>query len=148
MPVFAQERGRGSADAARERFDGILKGFGVAAALGLVVFANLILRLTYGQTFVAAAPAVAWTGIGLVPWLVNNARKMHLYSSGRERVALQWSAVALAVQTVGCLVLVPEFGAVGAAAAMAVGEAVVWLPLRLHEKATMSAPFAAMESLS
>jgi O-antigen/teichoic acid export membrane protein len=144
MPVFAQELGR--SDAARERFDGILRYFGVAAACGLVVLAQPILALTYGQSFVTAAPAVIWTALGLMPWLANNARKMHLYSSGQERVALRWSAVALVVQTAGCLIVVPGFGAAGAAAAMLAGEAVVWLPLRLHEAATIVARPPILES--
>jgi O-antigen/teichoic acid export membrane protein len=90
----------------------------------------MILRLTYGGSFASAAPALAWIGVGLVPSLVNNARKVYLYASGRERAAVQWTAVSLGVQALGSLALIPSFGASGAASAMAIGEAAVWWPLR------------------
>ncbi len=41
-------------------------------------------------------------GLGLVPALVNSSREVFLYATGREREALRWGAVALAVQTAGC----------------------------------------------
>jgi O-antigen/teichoic acid export membrane protein len=64
-----------------------------------------------------------------VPSLVNNARKVYLYASGRERIAVLWTAVSVGVQAIGSLALIPSFGAAGAACAMALGEATVWWPL-------------------
>ena len=54
---------------------------------------------------------------------------VYLIANDRERVALRWSSVALAIQVFGCAALIPLFGAAGAAAGMAIGEAAVWLPL-------------------
>ncbi len=73
-----------------------------------------------------------------MPWIFNTNRKMHLYASGRERVALRWSAVALAIQTLGCVILIPRLGALGAAVALVIGEAVVWLPFRVEDIAGAS----------
>ena len=55
---------------------------------------------------------------------------MYLYAAGAERAAVRWSAVALVVQVVSCAAMVPSFGAAGAAAGLAIGEALVWWPLR------------------
>ena len=138
MPVFAHELQSGGAQWARPKFAMMLRVFAVAAAAGLILFAAPIVRLTYGSPFVDAAIPLGWIGIGLLPWVANNGRKMQLYASGRERVALRWSAIALGVQALGCIVLIPRFGAQGAALALAAGEALVWWPLRTQESASTS----------
>ena len=61
---------------------------------------------------------------------MNSGRKVSLYAAGRERDAVRWSAAALAIQVVACALLIPRFGAAGAALAMAAGELAVWWPLR------------------
>jgi O-antigen/teichoic acid export membrane protein len=133
MPVFAHELQSGGSQSARPKFAGLLRAFATVAAGGLVLFALPIVRLTYGSMFVDAATPLAWIGIGLLPWVANNGRKMHLYASGRERVAVRWSAIALGIQTLGCIILSPRFGAQGAVIALAIGEAFVWWPLRAEE---------------
>jgi O-antigen/teichoic acid export membrane protein len=133
MPVFAHELKSGGGQSSRSKFAGLLRGFAVLAACVLVLFALPIVRLTYGSMFVDAAAPLAWIGIGLLPWVANNGRKMHLYASGRERVAVRWSAIALGIQALGCVILSPRFGAQGAVIALAIGEAVVWWPLRAEE---------------
>jgi O-antigen/teichoic acid export membrane protein len=94
-----------------------------------VLFAGPAVSLTYGREFAAAIVPLVWIGIGLVPTLVNSGRKVYLYASGLEGAAVKWSAVALALQAAGCALLIPSLGAAGAAAALALGEAVVWWPL-------------------
>ena len=138
MPVFARELQEGRPESVRWKFDSMLRAFAFAAAVGLVVLATPIVRMTYGPTFTAASPALAWIGVGLVPWLINTNRKMHLYASGRERAALRWSAASLAIQSVGCVVLIPRLGAMGAAVALLIGEAFAWLPLRAEDTVTAS----------
>ena len=98
--------------------------------------------MTYGPAFAAAAWPLAVAGLGLVPALVNSSREVFLYATGREREALRWGAVALAVQTAGCALLIPAFGASGAMAALAAGEAAVWLPLRVAARGVPAAPGA------
>jgi len=133
MPVFAHEQQHGRAEAARSPYDALVRWYAAALALFLAVFAVPIVTLTYGSTFKGAALSLGFTGIGLMPRLANNVRRMHLYASGRERVALRWSAAALVVQALSCAVLIPQFGAAGAAVALTIGEAAVWLPLRRHD---------------
>jgi len=135
MPIFAGEQRAADASSTRRRVDRIMNGFGVAAAAAVVVAAGPLVNWTYGAAFAGASAAVVWTGIALVPWLANNARKMHLYAAGRERVAVRWSAAALLLQAAACVLLIPRFGAAGAAAALAIGEAAVWMPLRGEDEA-------------
>jgi O-antigen/teichoic acid export membrane protein len=131
LPVLSHEVAHGEPEPVRTGFDGYVRWFAIVAATCLLVGARPILRFTYGASFASAAPALAWIAVGLVPSLVNNARKVYLYASGRERMAVQWTSVSVAVQAIGSLALVPSFSAAGAACAMALGEAAVWWPLRM-----------------
>jgi O-antigen/teichoic acid export membrane protein len=114
----------------------------IGTAIPCVLFAPLLVRLVYGRAFVTAAPALIWIGIGLLPALTNSAKKIFLYASGEETLVLQWSAVSLGTQIAAGLALVPPFGSVGAAASIALGEAVIWWPLRrtLRRSAPPSSP--------
>lgn len=130
LPVLAQEAGRAQPEDVQARFERSVKWFAVISAAALAVCSAPLIRWSYGDSFIGAVPALVWIAIGLVPTLVNNGRKLCLYASGQERVATIWSAIALAIQGGACSVCIPRFGASGAAMAMALGEAVVWWPLR------------------
>ena len=130
LPVLSHEAKRGATDLVRVRFERTLLAFVITAASVLVIAAGPIVSVTYGDGFAAAVAPLVWTGIGLVPALMNSGRKVYLYACGHEAVAVRWSAVALALQAGACALLIPEFGATGAAAGLALGEALVWLPLR------------------
>jgi len=142
LPVFAHEVGRGPVHAVRARFNSTLGIFVGVVATVTIVGAGPLVQVTYGTRFAPAAPAVVWIGIGLVPFVANSSRKIYLYAAGRERIALAWSTVALAVQAIGCAALASTFGARGAAAALAIGEAVVWWPLRRAESVTDLGPWS------
>jgi O-antigen/teichoic acid export membrane protein len=133
LPVLSYEVPRGNADRIRIPFARAILAFAAASAAVLALFAPLLVRLAYGRSYEGAATVLAFMGIGLVPELANNARKVYLYAAGHERRATLWSAAGLAVQAIGCAVLIPPFGAAGAAAAVGAGEALVWWPLRRSE---------------
>jgi O-antigen/teichoic acid export membrane protein len=99
-------------------------------AAACVVTAPLLVRVVYGPSFIAAAPALVWIGVGLIPALSNGGRKIFLYAAGREAVVVRWSAVSLIVQAASAAVLIPVMGSTGAAISLALSESVVWLPLR------------------
>jgi O-antigen/teichoic acid export membrane protein len=132
LPVLSHEHGRdrGSAERVFHTFDRVLIAGASAGAIGAAMFAAPVLRLVYGPAFAASAPALFWISVGLIPLLSNSGRKVYLYASGGEGAVVRWSAVALAIQAVAALVLMPVLGAAGAAIAIAFGEAVAWLPLR------------------
>ena len=129
LPVLSQEARRGASNALRTRFDRTLLAFSLASASIVIVLAAPLVSWTYGENFAAAVAPLVWTGIGLVPTLVNSGRKVYFYTSGFEALAVRWNAVTLALQAAVCAALIPSFGAAGAAAGLALGEAAVWWPL-------------------
>ncbi len=131
LPVFAGAGAGGDASAARRRFDVAVRAFGAGAAVTLCAGAAPMVNIAYGTAFAAAVWPLRIAAVGLAPFLVNSGRKVRLYADGRERIALRWSTVTLVVQAAGCALLIPRFGAAGAAAALAAGELCVWYPLRL-----------------
>ena len=134
LPAFSRPAGADRPQM-RRQFDAALGIFAVGGAAGLALGAAPLVRATYGDAFAATTPALVWVAIGFLPGLVNSGRKVFLYGTGGEASAVRWSAAALAVQTISCVLLIPPLGAVGAAAALAVGEAAVWLPLQRCVKA-------------
>ena len=132
LPVLSHEHGRDRESAERvfHSFDAVLLGASSAVAVGLALFATPVLRLVYGSAFIPAAPALLWIGAGLIPSLSNSGRKVFLYASGGEAVVVRWSAVALLVQLCAGAALIPTLGSAGAAISVALGEAIIWWPLR------------------
>ena len=132
LPVLSHEhaRDRASADRIFQTFDMVLLGGSMAAALGCAIFAVPALRFVYGPSFVRAAPALLWVGIGLVPLLSNSAAKVFLYAAGGEATVVRVSTAGLAGQMCVGLVLIPALGSVGAAVSVAIAEFAIWWPLR------------------
>ena len=132
LPVLSHEheRDRASAERVSHAFDRILLGLSAAMALASAPLAVPVLRLVYGPAFTRAAPALLWISVGLIPLLSNSGRKVFLYASGGEALAVRWSAVALIVQATLGAILIPTLGGVAAAVSVAAGEAVIWWPLR------------------
>jgi O-antigen/teichoic acid export membrane protein len=132
LPVLALEFGRDEASAARASatLDRALAMTSIGAAAICSVAAPLILRVVFGPSFAGAAPTLVCTAVGIVPALTNSARKVALFAAGREAVVVRWSTVALALQAVAAAALIPIFGSIGAALAIGIAEAAVWLPLR------------------
>jgi O-antigen/teichoic acid export membrane protein len=132
LPVLSHEHGRDRASAERvvQAFDLFLLGASAAAAAGCALFAAPLLRLVYGAAFTGAAPALLWVGAGLIPLLSNSGRKVFLFASGGEAIAVRWSAIGLLLQVFAGAALIPTFGSAGAAVSVAVGEAAIWWPLR------------------
>jgi len=129
LPVLSHEARLGSSDAVRARFDRTLLAFAVTAASSVALLAAPLVSWTYGNGFAAAVAPLVWTGIALIPTLVNSGRKVYLFASGLERAAVKWGVVALTLQAVLCAALIPAYGPSGAAAALGFGEAAVWWPL-------------------
>jgi O-antigen/teichoic acid export membrane protein len=130
LPVLAATARQEGSENVAFRFERVLSISAGIAATGLAVFAGPVLRLTYGADYAPGALTLIWVAIGLWPFLINSARKVSLYAVGQERLAVRWSAVALAIQVVAYVLLIPRYGSAGAALAMAVGEVAVWWPLR------------------
>ena len=132
LPVLSHEFGRDQSEARDlfARLDRLLLVFSTAVAVLCLLAAPLLLRTVYGDSFIAAAPALMWIGVGLIPALGNSGRQIALYAAGGEALVVRWTAVALVVQVTSAMVLIPVMGSTGAAVSVAIGEAAVWLPLR------------------
>lgn len=129
LPVLSERAERGQAETVRPHFHRALRWFVLAAAAGLAVLSPLVVRWTYGAAFSGAVVPLICVAVGLVPSLLNASRRVYLYAGQREGIALGWASVALAVQIVTCAVLIPRWGALGAAVGLLIGEAAVWWPL-------------------
>ncbi len=97
---------------------------GAAAAAGLL-FADVLVRLTFGPAYAPAAAPLRVLAVMLVPLLANRTTTLHLYASGRERRANVLEAVNLTLRAGLGLAFVTRWGAVGAAWANLVAETVV-----------------------
>ena len=146
LPVLSHEHGRDRQSAERvfRVFDRVLLAAACAAAAGCALFAAPLLRLVYGAPFVSAASALLWISVALIPSLSNSGRKVFLYASGGESIVVRWSAIALFVQVGAGAALIPSLGSAGAAVSIAIGEALVWWPLRR----TMRRPVTAMTTIN
>jgi len=132
LPVLSHEyeRNRGEAHRASRVLDRVLLTAAAAGVLASLFFAAPLMRFVFGPSFGAAAPSLMWIAIGLVPALSNSSRKILLYAAGREGVVVGWSLVAMVLEVVAGIALIPAVGSTGAAIAVALGEAAIWMPLR------------------
>ncbi len=110
-------------------FNRVLFILSVLAALGLALFARPILALTYGSSFLSAAPTLVWLALGLVPSLMISGFELYLFAIGEERYVVRLDAVSAAVQVLASVPLILSFGAVGAAMGILIGRLVIWAPL-------------------
>ena len=136
LPVLANHENQPNAGRVRSLFHRALTLFAWISAAVLAVGARPLLRLAYGSAFAGGVNVLIWVAIGLVPSFVNAGRRIYLYAAGRESVVFGWTAATLLVQAAACAVLIPGWGAPGAACALAIGDlAAVW-PLSLAVKAS------------
>jgi O-antigen/teichoic acid export membrane protein len=132
LPVLSHEYERNRAEAHRVSriLDRALLAAAAGGVLAALVFAAPLMRMIFGPSFGAAAPSLMWVAIGLVPALSNSSRKILLYAAGREATVVGWSLVAVALEVVAGIALIPAVGSIGAAISVALGEAAIWMPLR------------------
>jgi len=132
LPVLSHEyeRNRGEAHRISRILDRALLTATAGGVVASLVFAGPLMRFIFGPSFGAAAPSLMWVAIGLVPALSNSSRKVLLYAAGRESTVVGWSLVAVILEIVAGLALIPTAGSTGAAISVALGEAAIWMPLR------------------
>lgn len=92
-----------------------LTAFGAAAGAVLSASAVLLMRWTYGETFLAGGEVLAVLAWSLVPALLRSGRTLYWYALGREQFANRMTAVLIVAQAGLCLMLLPRWGAVGLA---------------------------------
>lgn len=98
---------------------------GLAATAVGVAFADVMVFAAFGPAYVGAALPMRVLALQVVPLLLNTTTTLHLYTTGRERLANRVAALNVALRLVAGYGLVPLWGAVGAAAADVVAETAV-----------------------
>jgi O-antigen/teichoic acid export membrane protein len=101
----------------------LMGGYGVLAAVCLALLAVPLLALAYGESFTAAAPALALLGASLVFSLLRGLRTLYWYAHGREAFVNAVNAGVIALQLALGVWLIPQHGAAGAALVMLAAEA-------------------------
>jgi len=106
--------------------------FAVAAMIGLIRYADLIVAFLAGQKFAGAVPTVQLTGPAVAVTAMAAVLQYAAYSLDRSGAALKAKTVSSIVALIVMLVLIPAHGAVGTMAAVMVGELLFGLMLIAH----------------
>jgi O-antigen/teichoic acid export membrane protein len=157
QPMFAGLLAGGHVDRARHVFQ-TATGWQVAITwpfyLIAWMFAGLLLELLFGADFVDAAPVVAILAVSGMAGAAAGPVDMLLLMAGKSTWSLWNTAATLTVNVVLNLVLIPEYGIVGAAISWAIsrlvanalplGEVVSYLKLHPFGRATLIAAAGAL----
>ena len=91
-------------------------------AFVLVVFADKIINLAYGQDYLQAVSALGILGAGLILFFINALPGNIIQNSDKFKKFLPWSVFNFLIKLVLCLILIPRFSIIGAAWAVVGGE--------------------------
>ncbi len=100
----------------------LLLGVGLPAAIGLWLVAEPMLHFLFGPSYTEASEPLRFLAVALVAVFVNALTTHLLIASHRGRYLVGATLIRLLVAIAVDLALIPRFGAVGAAAAVAVAE--------------------------
>lgn len=119
LPWLLRSQAQGAADyrAVRLRYFRLNALLGWGICLPLCVGAAGVVELLFGTPYREAGPVMAVYVWSLLFVFLGVARAQHLYNENRTHISLWYSLVGLAVNLLGCLLLIPRWGAMGAAVA-------------------------------
>jgi O-antigen/teichoic acid export membrane protein/glycosyltransferase involved in cell wall biosynthesis len=86
-------------------------------AVGAMLLGRELLSLLFGERYAGAAPALGLFAASVIPFGVVMIASRGLIATGRQRIDLLGNLVAVIVNVAGNFILIPRFGAAGAAAA-------------------------------
>lgn len=137
MPALTREALLGGS-VVRRRTAATVALFAAPSAVGLVLVAPGLVPLVFGSDFARAAVWVRILALALVPMFLNGLVAWALIAAGRSNQPPRLVAARIAVSLALALVLVPRFGATGAAASFVAAETVM---LALGARACAAAGF-------
>jgi O-antigen/teichoic acid export membrane protein len=108
----------------------LLAGFGLAAAVPLLVLAQWIIALIYGDAFLPAVPVLQIHAGVLLLGVLRGGQTLYCYATGREQRVNLVNGLAVIAYLLLSLWLIPPMGAVGAALALLLVEGGTLLILR------------------
>jgi len=137
LPSLLRRRGEGVAAYRKARLQ--FFRLNVAAALLICVPVSLgapwIIRLLFGPAYAGAGPVLALHVWSLLFIFVGVARGQHLLNEKQTQFPLWYSLLGLVVNVIGCWMLIPRFGPMGAAMAIVGSQAVAaFLSSFVHPK--------------
>ncbi len=114
---------------------------GIGVALGVTLLSLELLTLAYGSQFVGAAPVLAVL-VWVIPTALISGHYRYLLIAYRlQQLEFYCTALSALITVAGCVLLIPHFGAVGAAFALlaanvmnlglayvCVGRGIAWIP--------------------
>ena len=98
--------------------------YGLLFGAAVTIFAPLLIHLTYGPSFGAAAVVLQLLSWSLLPGLLKSGRILYWYARGREQFVNRVTATTLVLQLVLSLWLIEGYGAAGVAVTLIVVEIV------------------------
>ena len=131
LPVIS--RGTPSARKSFRRGFSYLAGLSFLMAIGLSLFAHIIILILFGEQFTSAATLLALLGWGLLPYTVSSFISYDLIAHGREMDLLRATSVSLIIYLALYFWLISSYGLDGAVYAALAGEiiqAIVFLLFR------------------
>jgi O-antigen/teichoic acid export membrane protein len=128
FPALSQALARpgGAAARLRRRTLALLSLAGGGIALAGLLGAPWLIAWLYSGQYAGAEPVLQVLALAVLPAFINYALTHFLVAQGRQHLNLIFSAVILVLNTILCLVLIPQYGATGAALAVAISESVLF----------------------
>lgn len=103
-----------------------LLAFGLAAALGALMLAGPVLRLTYSELYLPATATLQLLSLSLIPNGQNSLFIIYLYARGAERQVNWLMAWGVVINLGLCWWLIPRWGAAGTALALLLTEVILY----------------------
>jgi O-antigen/teichoic acid export membrane protein len=137
MPALTREamQGRGPV---RKRTATTAALLAAPAALGLMLVAPGLVTLVFGAEFAPAARPLSWMALSLLPLFLNGVQTHALIAAERASWLPRLTAIRVLVATVVAWIVVPAYGALGAAAGFVLSEVLL---LGLGARACAAARF-------
>ncbi|HMD61356.1 MAG TPA: flippase, partial [Opitutaceae bacterium] len=137
LPSLLRSRAEGPRiyELALQRFFRINSLLALSICLPVSLMAPWIIRILYGPAYGEAGPVLAVYVWSLLFLFLGVARGQHLLNELLTHLPLWFSGFGLAVNLLGCLLLIPRFGAMGAAVATVLSQfASAFLSSFVHPK--------------
>jgi len=106
-----------------------LAAFGLVFGLVVSLIAAPLILLTYGAAFLPAVDVLRILAWALLPLLLKSGRTLYWYALGRENTVNVITLLVIVLQAVVALLLIPRYGAVGAALTVLIGEGLAFVLL-------------------
>lgn len=111
FPIFASGRLQAGQAAAALRSVTL---FGVVTAAVLALMSSPLVLILFGQPFAEAVPALRWLLLGTIAWTVTNVTWQYASARGRPGLGVFVFGVAVALDVLLNVLLLPRWGVVGA----------------------------------